>query len=234
MEPLSIISYIFTHRWTLYILICLILLCISESTRKVVGYSLISAVGFWLLWVFVWLFRQYPTCKAVTDFAANYWFEISFASGVIWTFFPSISTWIRFVVAAPVGWIAVAIFDLIYNFFENLILMPLAQWIYAPAGNIWQIIGNLITVFIMVFVCNFIVGKYHRAVTIVSGAFIIALELVFMFSSQHECMITPINFWPNESLTWWQWVGFALSVVEIALLVGFNGFKEVEGVNEDA
>lgn len=218
MELLSFASffgYIFTHRWTLYILICLILLCISESTRKVVLLSLVSAVGFWLLWIFLLTLRSYDTCNAIRNFSKHFWFEISFASGLIWTYFPTLSSWIRFVVAAPIAWVAVVIFDAIYNFLDNLILTPLMNWIYSPAANIWQIVGNVINVAIFIVVCLFIVRRYHRAVAIFCGIFIIIVEYMMLMSQYHECTISPIIMWPNDQLTWWQWLSFGISIVEV-------------------
>lgn len=207
---------ILTHHWFISIVGILILCCVQKSRKF--GFNVVfSAIGAILLWMFIWTLRSYQSCVILRQFIGGYWVELSLLFGFLMMVVPKFTDIVRFIVAVPIGWIAIMLWEYIYNFSSTVFLNPLLSLVIPCAGNVLSIIGNLSTILTLFVVVNWVSGKYHATITCLVSIWVLILEWSFMNSSYHECCIMPPAF-SNESLTYWQWINFGISAILLLLI----------------
>lgn len=211
---------VFTQHWIISIVVLLVLFLVSR-TRQLAVYTFCSGVGLGLFMLFLLAFHNFPACNRLNNSLASWWIEISAAIGLILRYVPTVGTVIRGIVAIPVAWMGVIVWDLVWNLLEN-ILVGLLSFVLADVADAVGIIGNTINVVIFMGAAAWIAGKAHLPVMLAASAFVLLLEWGMMHAELHTCSIV-VTILGNDELNYWQWISFAIS----AVIVGGISWYEI-------
>lgn len=195
----------------------LLVLSFFKETRKIAKDTALSAIAVGLVMLILLLLRYDPACRQSLEILTSWWVEISVVSGVLISYLPSAGTVIRGIIAIPIAWLAVLIWDLVWNCIENAGIALLSIW-FENVAEFLGMIGNIINIVALMALAILIAGDAHRPVSIVAGVLIILVELAMMFSSLHTCSIA-FTFIGNETLNLWQWIDLSLSAITVGLIL---------------
>lgn len=207
-----------TDHWALS-LTGLLVLNLVGATRRYGRITAICAIATGLFILFLLTLRTYGSVNELRRAICGFWVEISFLAGAIITWLPSLGYYIRVVVAVPVAWIGVIVWTVVFQALDTIIIEPVISLISSDAGALISLIGNTTNVFIFLIAVQIVAGHFRTIATILGAILVLIIEWSVMASSYHECSIVPMMMLRNDSLTWWQWLSFAISAVVCVMFI---------------